>query len=308
MHNPAARPFRFGAWAEHAFTGEALLETAQRLEGHGFSMLLLRDHLVEGPFPHQFAPLTALAFVAAHTTSLRVGTLVISNDFRYPALLAKEVATLDVLSGGRVELGIGAGFLRREYAAAGIRFDSAADRVARLEDSLRVLKCRFADKAQSFPVPVQQPHPPILIAGARRRMLMLAGREADIVALQAVSTTSGDVVDTASARLAERVAEQIGWVREVAGERWPELELSTSATVIYAEDRLAAATELVCRRGWSDVTPEEVLDMPSIFIGSLETVVELFQERRARYGLSYFVTSDLAIETLAPVVARLAGA
>src|SRR5579864_4088960 len=117
------RPFRFGVIAEHAQTRDQLLETARRAEAAGCSTLLLRDHLVEGPFLHQLAPLTALAAVAAATTRLRVGTLVLANDFRHPAVLAKDLATLDVLSGGRLEPGLGAGFLRREYEAAGLRFD-----------------------------------------------------------------------------------------------------------------------------------------------------------------------------------------
>jgi probable F420-dependent oxidoreductase len=315
-----AKPFRFGVWAEHATSLSLLLETARRLEEGGFSTLLLRDHLVAGPFPAQLAPLPSLAVVAAHTATLRVGTMVIGNDFRHPALLAKEIATLDVLSGGRVELGMGAGFLRDEYDQAGLRVDSPGERVERLEESLQVLKGLWSegpfthhgrhydiDGLDSFPKPVQQPHPPILVAVARRRMLSIAARHADVVAIQAVSTTTGDVVDEVDARSAERAAEQVSWVGEAAGDGFSSLELSTSATIVYTDDALAAASNLTRARGWSAVSPRRVLDMPSIFIGTPEHIESLFYERRARYGLNYFVLSDQAIDTVAPLVAKLTG-
>jgi alkanesulfonate monooxygenase SsuD/methylene tetrahydromethanopterin reductase-like flavin-dependent oxidoreductase (luciferase family) len=139
------RPFRFGIIAENARTAESLLDTSRRAESAGYSTLLLRDHIVEGPFPHQLAPLTALAAVAMATTRLRIGTLVLANDFRHPSQLAKEIATLDVLSGGRVEPGLGAGFLRRDYEEAGLPLDPPGDRVGRLEESLQVLKGLFGE-------------------------------------------------------------------------------------------------------------------------------------------------------------------
>jgi probable F420-dependent oxidoreductase len=313
------RPFRFGVWAENAHTPAQLLDTACRAEGSGFSTLLIRDHLIEGPFPDQFGPLTALAFVAARTTTLRVGTMVISNDFRHPAVLAKEVATLDVLSEGRAELGLGAGFLRMEYEQTGMAFDDAGTRVDRLEEALDVLKGLFSpgpfeyrgrhyriEGLESFPVPAQRPHPPILVAGSRRRMLSLAARQADIVAIQPVSTGSGDVVDDSDARSPERLQLQLGWIRDAAEGRLSELELSSSATIVVAHDRTRAAAELALSRNWA-VTPEQVLEMPSVFIGSEGQVSELFEERRERFGLSYFVMTDLALDAARPLVARLAG-
>src|SRR5215472_16888186 len=226
------RPFRFGVLAEHAQTPDQLLDTARRAEAAGCSTLLIRDHLVEGPFLHQLAPLTALATVAAATTRLRVGTLVLANDFRHPAMLAKELAMLDVLSGGRVELGLGAGFLRREYEEAGLPFDRPADRVGRLEESLQVLKGLFGagplthegrhyrvSGLDSHPRPVQRPHPPLHVAAAQPRMLGIAGREADIVNLQGVSTAGGVVSEDPAGRSPAAVAGRVEHIRAAAGER-----------------------------------------------------------------------------------------
>ena len=312
------RPFRFGVVAESAQTAEQLLCTARRAEDAGFSILLIRDHLVEGPFPHQLGPLTALAAVAGATRSLRIGTLVISNDFRHPAVLAKEVATLDVLSGGRVELGMGAGFLRRDYDEAGLPFDEPRDRVGRLEEALRLLKALFGpdpvthhgqhyavDGLDSFPKPLQRPHPPLQVAAARPRMLAIAAREADIVGLQTVSTTHGVLTDDPDRRSAGVVADHIAGVREAAGDRFDQLELSTTATVVVTDDPVSSAWQLARERGWSGVTAQEVLQMPSIFVGPLQHLVGLFHERRATYGTSYYVVSDRALDTVAPLIASL---
>src|SRR5215472_131684 len=226
------RPLRFGVIAEHAQTPDQLLATARRAEAAGCSTLLIRDHLVEGPFPHQLAPLTALAAVATATTRLRVGTLVLSNDFRHPAVLAKELATLDVLSDGRVEVGLGAGFLARDYEGGGIRFDPPGDRVGRLEESLQVLKGLFGpgpltyrgrhyrlDDLDSYPKPVQLPHPPLHVAAAQPRMLAIAGREADIVNLQGVSTSGGVMSEDPDGRSPDAVAAKVERIRAAAGER-----------------------------------------------------------------------------------------
>src|SRR5262250_1143445 len=144
------RPFRFGLLGESVRSAKELVETARRAEEAGFATFLLRDHFIEEPFGHQLAPLTALATVAGATSRLRVGSLVLANDYRHPVVLAKEVATLDALSGGRVELGLGAGFSQAEYAQAGLRFDSPGVRVDRLEEALRVLKGLFAAGPLTF--------------------------------------------------------------------------------------------------------------------------------------------------------------
>ncbi len=313
-------PLRFGVMAETSQTPEQLLRTARLAEEAGCSTLLIRDHLVEGPFPHQLAPLPALAFVAAATTRLRVGTLVICNEFRHPAVLAKEIATLDVMSGGRVELGLGAGFLRREFDQAGLRFDPPGERVGRLEESIRVLKGLLAggpfthrgrhyqvDALDSHPATAQRPHPPIQVAAAQPRMLRIAAREADIVALQAVTTTGGVMTDDPHARTAEMVRRQLDLVREAAGERISQLEISTTATILVTDRPRAAAAELASRRGWG-FPVEEVLAMPSVLIGPLPHLAELALQRREELGLSYLVLSDRDLPRLAPALPALLSA
>jgi probable F420-dependent oxidoreductase len=312
-------PIRLGVLAEHAQTPERLLETATRAEAAGASTLLLRDHLVDGPFLHQLAPLTALAAVAAATTRIRVGTLVICNDFRHPAVLAKEAATLDVLSGGRLELGLGCGFLRREYDEAGLRFDPPGDRVGRLEESLLVLKGLFGpgpftcegrhfriSGLDSFPKPVQRPHPPLHVAAAQPRMLAIAGREADMVNLQGVATTGGVMSEDPAGRSPDATRERIERVRAAAGDRFAQVELSVTIAPILTDRPREAAEELARGRGWG-LSADEVLAMPSVLAGPPDRLVELLHERRAAFGLSYFIASDAdlpVLERMAMVAAR----
>jgi probable F420-dependent oxidoreductase len=315
-----ARPFRFGVFGEHARSREALLETARRAEDSGYATFLIRDHFIEEPFGHQLAPLTALATVAAATTRLRVGSLVLSNDYRHPVMLAKEIATLDVLSNGRVELGLGAGFSKAEYDSAGMSFDPPGVRVDRLEESLRVLKGLFGagpftfggthytvTGLDAFPKPVQRPHPPILIGASGKRMLSIAAREADIIGFQTVTTTGGAMTDDPANRLAPAVSQKIERVREVAGARFGQIELSMVMTVVLSEHRQEAASRLVRERGWTGISAEQVLEMPSIFIGSVDQIVHEARARRERFGFSYYVVLDNAIDRVGPIVARLTG-
>jgi probable F420-dependent oxidoreductase len=315
-----ARPFRFGVFGEHARSREALLGTARRAEDAGYSTFLIRDHFIAEPFGHQLAPLAALTAVAGATTRLRVGSLVLSNDYRHPVMLAKEIATLDVLSNGRVELGLGAGFSKAEYDGAGIPFDPPGVRVDRLEEAIHVLKGLFGQgpltfagthyvvtNLDGFPKPVQRPRPPLLIGAAGKRMLSIAAREADIIGFQTVSTANGTMVDDPSGRLAPAVAQRVEQVRQVAGDRFREIELSMVATVVFTEQRRQAAEEFARDRGWKDISAEQVLEMPSIFLGSLDHVVDEMRARRERYGFSYYVVLDHAMEKIAPIVVRLAG-
>jgi probable F420-dependent oxidoreductase len=235
-------------------------------------------------------------------------------------VLAKEVATLDVLSEGRFELGLGAGFSRAEYEQAGIAFDSPPVRAERLEEALHVVKGLFADAPltfagkhyavsglHSFPKPLQRPHPPILVGAASSRMLSLAARHADIIGLQTVATTGGVVGQNPTVRLARTVSEKIEQVRQTAGERFAAIELSSVASVIITDHRREAAEQFARDRGWSDIAADEVLAMPSVFIGTVDHVVNEMQDRRERYGISYYVFFDHLMERLAPLVNRLAG-
>lgn len=321
MHTNQPRPFRFGILAERALSRSALLETARRAEDVGFNTLLLRDHFIQEPFGHQLAPVPALTAVAAITTRLRIGTLVCANDYRQPVMLAKEAATLDLLSEGRFELGLGAGFSQAEYEQAGMSFDRPGVRVDRLQEAIHVVKRLWATTPgtftgehytvsglDGFPKPVQQPHPPIHLGGAGRRMLSLAAREADIVGIQSVSTTSGSVNSAAQHRLATKVAEQIGWVRQAAGDRFANLELSTTATFIVSHDRHTAAAHLARQRGWQDVSTDDVLAMPAVLIGTVDQIIEALHSRRDRFGITYYVIDDADLHLIAAVVARLAAA
>ena len=315
------RPFRFGVLAERdAQTPKVLLDTARRAEDEGFSTFLIRDHFIAEPFGHQLAPLTTLATVASVTKRLRIGSLVFASAYRHPVLLAKEIATLDVLSEGRVELGLGTGFSRREYDQAGMRFETPRERLERLKEVVQVLKGLFADgrftftgtyytltDLESFPKPVQRPHPPILIGGAGPRVLALAAREADIIGLQTAVTQGGAVAREAQARLPETVVQKIQSVRQSAGPRFDQLELSSLASVLVTDRREEAAQRFAHEQGWSAIPAETVLGMPSVFIGTTEQIIADMRKRRDEFGLSYYVISDRVIEDVAPVVRRLAG-
>jgi len=313
------RRFRFGVVGESIRDGEQLLDEARRAEELGYSTLLLRDHFVREPFGDQLAPMVALTAAAAATRTLRVGTLVLDNDYRHPALLAKEAATLDVLSGGRFELGIGAGWLREEYEQAGIPFDPPGVRVDRLEESIQVIKRLLSgsptkfdgshyslDGLESFPPPAQRPRPPILIGAGSKRMLGLAGREADVVNILPKALPDGTISEELSERSPETIARKIGWVREAAGERFGEVELSAFATIAIEADAASAAERLAAERGW-DGQGAWLLEMPSMLLGPVERIADQLQERRERFGLSYYVVSDELLETAAPLVERLAG-
>lgn len=315
------RPFRFGVLCEEMGTREAWLEKAQRVEQLGYATLLLRDHFVAGPFDDQFAPLSALMAAAMVTSSLRIGSMVFDNDYRHPVVLGKEAATLDVLSGGRFEFGLGAGWMDSEYKQAGIAFDEPGTRISRLEEALAIFKGLFADEPltfagkhytisdlQSFPKPLQRPHPPILIGAGGRRMLTLAAREADIVGIMPGPLTRGEPVENdPAAYTPERYAQKIEWLRQAAGERFAQLELSLITTPVVTNDRRQGAEQVAQARGWSGLSVEEVLEMPNIFIGTLEQIAEQMLERRERFGISYYMTFDRVMEACAPLVERLSG-
>jgi probable F420-dependent oxidoreductase len=312
-------PFRFGVMLESVRDERALREAVRRAEGAGYATVLIRDHFAAEAFGPQLAPLTALATVAAHSTSLRLGTLVISNDFRHPAVLAKEIATLDLLSGGRVELGLGAGWLAAEYHQTGIPFDSPGTRIARLEESIAILKGLLSGKPvtfhgehyqvtdlENFPTPVQDPHPPLLLGGGAKRMLSLAGREADIISVLSTSIASGVQLDAVGERSSARLAEKVSWIRDAAGDRFESIELSLFPDIHVTDDQSTVVRQVAAARGW-DVSPETVLDMPAILIGTIDRIAEKLQAQRQNLGFSYFVLSDTDLETAAPLVSRLSG-
>jgi probable F420-dependent oxidoreductase len=315
------RPFRFGLLGESVRSAADLVGTARSAEAAGYATFLMRDHFVEEPFGHQLAPLAALATAAAATKTLRLGSLVICNDYRHPAVVAKEAATLDLLSGGRFELGLGAGFSKAEYEAAGVPFDAPGVRVDRLAEALQVVKGLFAaepftfsgrfytvTKLDLFPKPVQSPHPPILVGAGGKRMLSIAAREADIIGIQTAALGTGRRVPDPSGLLPEAIAEKIAWIRQEAGSRFADIELSIVSTFVIAANRREAAERLARERQWDGVSADRVLEMPSIFIGSVDQIVKELGSRRERHGISYYVVGDRSLEAVAPIVAGLAGA
>ena len=314
------RPFRFGVICERMQSAEEWITKARQAEDYGYATVLIRDHFIREPFGDQLAPLIALLAAANATRTLRVGSLVLDNDYRHPVMLAKEAATIDLLSEGRFELGIGAGWLRAEYEQAGMAFESAGVRVSRLEEAIHVLKGLFADQLltftgnhytvknlNSFPKPVQRPHPPLLVGAGSKRMLALAGREADIVGILPKALPNGTISEEITERLSATMAQKVEWVRQAAGERFHELELNMVIAPIFTQQRRQRAEELARERGWSGIAAQDVLDMPSIYIGTLDQIIEDLQRRRERYGFSYFVVSDASMEAFAPIVSRLAG-
>jgi len=311
------RPFTFIADAPQSPDGRDLAERARRAEAIGATTFAIPDHLVE-----ILAPGPYLATVAAATERLRISAFVYNNDLRHPALLAKDLATLDVLSGGRLDVALGAGWNKPEYDAIGLTFDPVGTRVARLAEAVAVLKGSFGDGPFSFagehytitnydgwPKPVQKPHPPIFIGGGGKRTLTLAGREADIVGL-APRTLSEQRGDPRSITWAA-TEEKLGWVREAAGDRFDALEFNVypSQWPITVTDHLRGEARKVIDRMKSrtghELTEDEVIASPHIFIGSIDRFVEKFTELRERLGIGSFLVGDL--DDLGPVVERLAG-
>ena len=307
-----ARLFRFGVTVPSVSAGSAWAEKARRVERLGFSVLAVPDH-----FRDQLAPVPALTAAALATTRLRVGSLVFSNDFRHPVVLAKEVATLDVLSGGRFELGLGAGWLKAEYDQAGIPFDAPATRVERLEEAVTIVKGLLAGERVTFtgrhysiadlegrPVPVQRPHPPILIGGGGQRTLSLAAREASIVGFvpRALKDGSGlDRTDFGEAALRQKIQ----WARAADGDHFDSLELNALIqAVVVSDQRTHTADQLAAR---FKVARDLVLESPYVLLGTIDEICDTIRQRRERYGISYLTVFERDMEAFAPVVERLAG-
>jgi probable F420-dependent oxidoreductase len=306
------RPFRFVAGLFTAPSGAAWAERARRIEALGYGTLRVADHFDPG----MLAAVPAPAAAGAATTTLRVACTVFANDFRHPALLAKETATLDLLSDGRLDVGIGAGWIKEEYDRAGIPFAAPGVRAGRLEEAVRIIKSLWAGGPVAFsgrhyiisglesgPRPLQQPHPPIFIGTGGRRLLSFAAREADIVGIIAQSRPGGGLA--LSEDTEALLARKVGWIREAAGDRFAHLELSMLFWKVAVTERPRAAAEEIARaRG---LTPEQVLASPYFLIGSVDAIVERLFALRERYGISQISIYPPDVEAFAPVVARLAG-
>lgn len=311
---PHPRRFRFGIQLASAGSAAEWAELAREAEDLGYSTLFIPDH-----FGDQLAPGPALAAAASATTALRVGTLVLDNDYRHPVVTAKEMATLDVLSGGRLELGLGAGWMASDYDQSGIPMDEAAVRIDRLEEGLAVLRGLFAPGPFDFagkhyaiagldgmPKPLQDPSPPFLIGGGGPRVLRLAARQADIVGINP-AVRSGRV-DGAAARdgAAEVTDRKLAWVREAAGNRYPDLEINMLIFVCAVTDARPATLEATAPL--FGMTPDQVAEYPHAWVGSAEEIAADLEAGRERWDASYLVVQGVeAMRAAAPVVARLAG-
>jgi len=308
------RAFRFGLQASKAASGREWVELARKVEDLGYSTLSMPDHFVN----EEFAPVPALAAAAAATSTLRVGTLVFDNDYKHPVVLAKEAATIDVLSDGRLEFGLGAGWQKTDYDASGIAYDEPGVRVSRFEEGLAVMRGLWGDgpfsfegdfyritEMNGFPKPVQRPGPPVLIGGGSKRVLRIAGREADIVGINP-SLRAGEVTaETGRDAAEESYLQKVEWVREGAGDRFDDIELHVLVFVcIVTDDRDAMFEAMAPGFG---LTPDAAAHVPLALVGTESQIIETLQERREKYGISYVTVQGDAVDTLAPIVAKLAG-
>jgi probable F420-dependent oxidoreductase len=310
------QPFRFGVSIWSARSRTEWTDKARKVEDLGYNSLGVPDHLTD-----LMSPMPALVSAANATKHLRVCTNVLNNDLRHPVLVAREAATVDILTDGRFVLGLGAGSIRSEYDQIGAAFDRGGTRVERLAEAVTIVKGLLAGEAVTFagrhyrvtghtlePRPVQQPRPPILIGGNGRRLLVLAAREADIVGLSGITFRQGGAAPSdLSAWKVSGVEERLRLVREAAGDdRYAQLELNVLVQrVLVTDDRRGAAEALTSR--WPQLTPDEFLQSPYLLIGTVDQIVEDLLERRQRWGLSSYTIFESYMDACAPVVARLAG-
>jgi probable F420-dependent oxidoreductase len=308
------RPFRFGVQLANARSGAEWAEMARRAEDLGYSTVFVPDH-----FDDILAPVPALMAAAAATTTLKVAPLVLDNDYKHPVVTAKELATIDLLSDGRLEVGLGAGWMASDYERSGIPMDEPAVRVDRLEEAITVIKGLFGEGAVDFegthyrisgldgrPKPLQQPHPPFLIGGGRPRTMRLAAREADIVGVNP-SIKSGRT-DAAAARdgVAEQTDRKLAWLREAAGDRYDDIEVNFLVfACVVTDDRQGTVEAMAPMFGLS---PDDVAAYPHAWVGSVDQICEHLQAGRERWDASYLVVQGVeAMTAAAPIVARLAG-
>jgi probable F420-dependent oxidoreductase len=307
------RPFRFAVQLSAAADGKAWRALARQVEDLGYSTLYMPDH-----FDDQWAPLVGLTAAAEATTSLRVGSLVFDNDYRHPVELAKEIATLSVLSEGRVEFGLGAGWMKTDYDESGIVYDRPGVRIERMVEGLHIMKDLWTlgsssrsgrhyrvTRAQGLPRPHDGKGPPVVIGGGGKRVLSIAAQEADIVGFSP-SLAAGYVgPEAVASALPERYRERVTWVKEAAGDRLDQLEfqvLTFVVQVIPNRDEFLTSTASLL-----GITPEQVGQVPLVLVGTIDQICETLRARRAEFGFSYWVVHEADIAAFAPVVNRLAG-
>jgi probable F420-dependent oxidoreductase len=320
----SGRPFRFAVQATNATSASAWHDLARKVEDLGYSTLFLADHYL-GPGParraahtpeQDLAPIAAMATAASVTSTLRIGCRVFCIDYHVPAVLAKEAATLDLLSDGRLEFGIGAGWSEGEYEAMGISFDCAPRRVAKLAEVVALLKAHWSgdelDCTGEFvnvhgyagtPRPVQRPHPAIMIGGGRERVLSFAGREADIVSISNVPFVA---VNDAGLSPAAEAARRVGYVRAAAGDRFAGLDIESSPYFTAVTDDATNALARVATAIGIDA--DVLVDHPNVLIGSADAITERLESRREALGVNYVTVQQSQVDAFAPIAQRLATA
>lgn len=321
-----SKPFRFGLQAYAPASAKDWRDLARKAESLGFSSFHLADHVI-GPGPalnatghpvQAVAAIPAMAVAAEATSTIKVGCRVLCVDYRNPVMLAKEAATLDFFSDGRLELGLGAGWLQNEYEAMGIPFDRAGVRIDRMEEVIELLRASFAEGElnidgrhvhavgfEAVPKPVSKPGPPLMIGGGARRVLTIAGREADIVSLNFDNSSGKLGAEGIGSSTAELTEQKIRWVREGAGDRFSDIELEIAAYfTIVTPDGAGTRSKMAPMFG---MTPEVLAEHPHALIGSVDEICDRIVERRERYGISYVSFGASAIDAVAPVIERLAG-
>jgi probable F420-dependent oxidoreductase len=307
------KPFRFGVQASKAASRHEWVEMAKKAETHGYDVLTMPDH-----FDDQLAPVPALMTAADATTSLRIGALVWDNDYKHPLVLAKELATMDVLSDGRLEIGIGAGWMRSDYDTAGMQYDSPGVRIDRFIEGVDVIRGHMGADVFSYsgkhytianlnglPKPVQQPCPPILVGGGGKRVLTYAAREVDIVGINGTLTAGVVGPEAIASMTAEAVDEKVVIVAEAGAHRLNDIEMNVRAFFVnVTDDRAQAVSDMASLIR----VPEEMIEnTPFALIGSPQSIIEDLLARRERWGFSYVIVGAQDIESFSPVVAALRG-
>lgn len=308
------RPFKFAAMIRGADSGAEFLDRVRQIEQFGYTTLAMVDH-----FNPTYSPTPGLTAAAVAAPSLRVLATVYDNDFRNPVLLAKEIATLDQISGGRVDFGIGAGWLERDYEQTGIQYDRPGVRISRMEEALKIFKGAWSGEEFNFegefysvkalrgyPLPVQQPHPPVYIGGGGKRILGIAGREADIIGVHVRFGPEGalDSADTIRAEMDKKFQ----WIRDGAGDRFDQIEfglLLFAAKVVDSDS--AKQAEIVSIAGANEMSEEAVAASPYFLVGSEDELAEQLQSLRETFNITHFTVVAPDVAGFAPVVARLAG-
>jgi probable F420-dependent oxidoreductase len=321
-----ARPFRFAVQSFNAASGADWASKAQRAESLGYSAFHLADHII-GPGPalsrtnhpiQGLAAVPAMAYAAAVTKSIRIGCRVFCVDYRLPVVLAKEAMTIDLLSNGRLELGLGAGWLKDEYEAVGLTMDTPGTRISRLEDVIRAVKAYCVEdelavnnesvkwnEFQGLPKPVQTPHPPIMIGGGSKRVLTLAGETADIVSFnfnnrQGVIGTDGVQMSTAA-----ETAKKLDWIKAGAGDRFDQIELEIGAYFTFVTDQPDPIVSMFSQN--FGLPEDEMRQHPHALFGGVSAICDELERRREAYGISYITVGEDNMDSFAPVVDQLNG-